>query len=190
MVAFEPGKAMPRWANDDNSNTQFAILGVWAARRHGAPVERSVALIAARFRQSQNGDGSWGYNLNSTIRRDSMTCAGLLGLAVGRAGGESADKDPAIARGLQFLGQKVQKPGGVKPRKGRANTLKLGADSIGDLYWLWSVERVGVIYSLPTIGGKDWYAWGRGSSSRRRTTRATGWPGRGRSSIPVSPCCS
>jgi hypothetical protein len=125
-----------------------------------------MAMISDRFHQSQNSDGSWGYNLNNRVRRDSMTCAGLLGLAVGRANGDAHDaaqQDPAIARGLQFLGKKVQKPSGIqRPKKPAANALGIGADSLGDLYWLWSVERVGVIYSLPTIGGKDWYRWGAG----------------------------
>ena len=34
------------------------------------------------------------------------------------------------------------------------------SDSWGDLYFLWSVERVGVIFDLQKIGGKDWYDWG------------------------------
>jgi hypothetical protein len=29
-----------------------------------------------------------------------------------------------------------------------------------DLYFLWSLERVAVIYDLATIGHKDWYRWG------------------------------
>jgi len=29
-----------------------------------------------------------------------------------------------------------------------------------NLYFLWSVERVAVLYDLKTIGGKDWYGWG------------------------------
>ena len=29
-----------------------------------------------------------------------------------------------------------------------------------DLYFLWSLERVGVLYNLPKIEDKDWYAWG------------------------------
>jgi hypothetical protein len=29
-----------------------------------------------------------------------------------------------------------------------------------NLYFLWSVERVAVLYNLPTIGDKDWYRWG------------------------------
>jgi hypothetical protein len=31
---------------------------------------------------------------------------------------------------------------------------------IQNFYFLWSVERVGVIYNVPTIGTKDWYRWG------------------------------
>jgi len=29
-----------------------------------------------------------------------------------------------------------------------------------NLYFLWSLERVAVLYNLPTIGDKDWYRWG------------------------------
>ena len=36
----------------------------------------------------------------------------------------------------------------------------LGADSWGDLYLLWSIECVAVIYDLAKIGNKDWYSWG------------------------------
>jgi hypothetical protein len=163
VVTFDPRRKPLPHDNSDNSNTQFAILGVWTARRHGVPAERSLAMIAQRFRQSQNGDGSWGYSMGGSERPDSMTCAGLLGLAVSRASDESreaADKDPAIAKGLQFLGQKVGEPRGKPPRNPQPGAPLVGANSLGDLYWMWSLERVGVIYSLPTLGGKDWYAWG------------------------------
>ena len=43
----------------DNSNTQFAVLALWVARRHGLPVEQALARIDARFRTSQNADGGW-----------------------------------------------------------------------------------------------------------------------------------
>src|SRR6202035_4448250 len=29
-----------------------------------------------------------------------------------------------------------------------------------DMYYLWSMERVAVLYNLPTIDGKEWYPWG------------------------------
>jgi hypothetical protein len=78
-------------SGDDNSNTQFGIVGLWVASRHGVPAKDAFALIEARFLQSQGRDGGWSYNLqgNSTV---AMTCAGLLGLAVGRAGKDTAEK--------------------------------------------------------------------------------------------------
>jgi hypothetical protein len=30
----------------------------------------------------------------------------------------------------------------------------------GNLYFLWALERVAMLYDLQTIGGKDWYRWG------------------------------
>src|SRR5207249_4497808 len=36
---------------------------------------------------------------------------------------------------------------------------KKGA-TMPSLYFLWSVERVAVLYQLKTIGKKDWYGWG------------------------------
>ncbi len=65
---------------DDNSNTQFAILGVWAARKHGVFVEEALDLIEKRFLTTQCRDGGWPY-IATTPGSPSMTCAGLLGLA-------------------------------------------------------------------------------------------------------------
>lgn len=147
-----------RTGEGDNSNTQFAILGVWAARRHGVPVGQSLGLIDARFRGSQNDDGSWGYHGKESSNLDSMTCAGLLGLAVGRGRlqEQTLAPDPAMERGLAYLGKRIGELPGVS---GRGNTI-VGAKSLGDLYFLWAVERVGMIHNLKTIAGKDWYAWG------------------------------
>ncbi|MCS7269639.1 MAG: hypothetical protein NZ703_01020, partial [Gemmataceae bacterium] len=71
---------------DDNSNTQFAILGLWAARKHGVPVEAAFNLIEKRFLATQCPDGGWPYSGKGFPGSASMTCVGLLGLAtaVGR----------------------------------------------------------------------------------------------------------
>jgi hypothetical protein len=171
---------LPVWRADtvagqvdsDNSNTQFAILALWAAKARGMPVERALALAVARFHKSQNADGSWGYRvagqyktLNGWGRGPApTTCAGLLGLAVGqglvneaRGPGSpvrqhAARQDPAIQRGLDYVARQIADP---HPRWQNAS-----AAPITDLYFLWSLERVGVIFSLPKIGGKDWYGWG------------------------------
>jgi hypothetical protein len=137
----------------DNSNTQFALLGLWAARRHDVPVEHSLQLSKQRFTGSQNNDGGWGY-LMGIPSTPPMTCVGLLGLAMGHGaffdGNRAKLEDPAIRDGLRALGQAIGTPSAdpnVKP-------------PIENLYFLWSVERVAVLYDLKTIGGKDWYGWG------------------------------
>src|SRR5205085_2527455 len=114
------GKIDPKAARDDNSNTQFAIIALWAARRHWVPMERTLALVEDRFRSSQHPDaGGWGYQLKSG-QTPSMTCVGLIGLAVGHgsareaamepgaAPGKQAAQDEAISRGLRALGGYIQ----------------------------------------------------------------------------------
>ena len=74
---------------DDNSNTQFALLALWVARRYGVPVDFALKQVEKRFRTSQNGDGGWGYRyygLNPAKQGKNPstaanTCAGLLALA-------------------------------------------------------------------------------------------------------------
>src|SRR5262249_655711 len=143
-----------RGGNADNSNTQFAILALLAARRHEVPLDAPLALLNRRFRATQNPDGSWNYRGRGTVSpQPTMTCAGLLGMAVGfglkhRAG--RADQGPAVVRGLEDLSRAVGEPG---QHAG-------GVPSQRNLYFLWSVERVGVLYQLKTINGKRWYEWG------------------------------
>jgi hypothetical protein len=162
-----PGdKVLFRGGGGDNSNTQFALMALWVARKHGVPVERTMALVGARFRASQNGDGSWGYHPRGNQFADSMTCAGLLGLAVARGATRPSDlprasaRDPDVARALRYLGEHVGPPGGGAVPRQRGSGRIVGANAHGDLYFLWSVERVAVAYDLRTIEGKDWYAWG------------------------------
>src|SRR5262249_50100171 len=82
------GRFVP--ARDDNSNTQFAIMALWAARRHHVPMEQSLALVEERFRVSQQPGGGWGYMLHGPGQKDTMTCVGLIGLAVGHGSAREA----------------------------------------------------------------------------------------------------
>jgi hypothetical protein len=160
-----PGRPMA-----DNSNTQFATLALWAAQRHGLPLERSLDLLALRFRKTQKADGTWKYRPGWKDDSPAMTGVGLLGLAVGH--GLDADparrkkvQDAGIDKGLKALGQSVGKPLGAdfrrdmkRNRKGRIVGTR--ARSPINLYLLWTVERVGVLYQVREMNGKDWYRWG------------------------------
>ena len=59
-------------------------------------------------------------------------------------------ENPAIQNGLRALGQHIGTPS--KDAAARP--------AMQNLYFLWSVERVAMLYDLKTIGGKDWYGWG------------------------------
>jgi hypothetical protein len=170
-------QALIRPANDaaitDNSNTQFATLALWVARKHGLPVDNALAGVDTRFRVSQNPDGGWGYSFAPRGRHAehssaTMTCAGLLGLAVGHgvlaelakekdAKGKAPDiaKDQALRAGLIALGSAIDHPVGKKGGLGQ-----IPAAAGKSYYFLWSMERVAVGLDLDTICNKDWYNWG------------------------------
>jgi hypothetical protein len=181
----------------DNSNTKFATLALWVARRHGMPVEKSLSMVETRFRRSQNPDGGWGYLPGVHDRRGlgeslaSMTCAGLLGLAIGHGAKEAvlrADdrlpesrgaarrpirdptQDPAVQAGLSLLGKVI-----AADARGpvRLSNFKEG----DEYYFLWALERVAVAYGLPTIGGRDWYNWGADHLLARQSA-AGAWEGK------------
>lgn len=142
----------------DNSNTQFALLALWTARRHGVPVDPSLALVSRRFRAIQKQDGSYPYQ-SSGPGKASMTCAGLLGLAVGfgikdKGTAPPPLKDDAVKKALVSLSKSI----GTATVAG---TKKKGtAAAMPALYYMWSVERVAVLYQLKEIEGKRWYHWG------------------------------
>jgi len=147
----------------DNSNTQFAIIGLWVAQRHGVAARGALLNTEQYFRQIQRDDGSWSYHPLIVQFRDSMTCAGLMSLAMryGAINGQGRDirsdrplrvSDRAIMQGLRFLGQSLNK---VSLNDRRI----LGVEARDPLYFLWSLERMAVIYDLKTLGGTEWYPW-------------------------------
>lgn len=170
----------------DNSNTQFAMLAVWTARKHGVACDGAIASFERRFRLSQSADGSWGYiaSFNPPLScKPAMTCAGLVALAVAHGAMDNALKnnpangapakgraivdvgdDVAIKAAIKYIGSSIttakgQQPEGVINPARRAKRFR--ADELNsNLYFLWSLERVAVLYGLETIGNHDWYVWG------------------------------
>jgi hypothetical protein len=152
----------------DNSNTQFANLALWVAGRHGLPVNEALAAIAARYRRSQQADGTWPYTAaspanpmppgvdgRSVASRASMTCAGLLGLAIADGAGherKGIQGDMQVQAALLALSTVVGDPTGGRRRP---PPLEGGA-----YYFLWSLERLCVALDLETLGHKRWYDWG------------------------------
>lgn len=183
---------------DDNSNTQFAVMALWIARRHHLPVESALSAVDRRFRRSQRADGGWGYQAGNGSALDfhstaAMTCSALLGLSVGegvailRSGGAgrvSGQARPALAqdstvqRGFAYLArvldramdpqiysfQEIPNPNMVSGieyiPKSRGGVI--GNPLGSEFYFLWSLERVAVVYGLKNIGHRDWFEMGAG----------------------------
>ena len=92
IAAFSPGQG-------DNSNTQFALLGLWAAGRHGFDSDLAAGIDrSATSARRSSADGRWGYRLDMP-GSDAMSCAGLMGLAIAASRPSLAERQTARARG-------------------------------------------------------------------------------------------
>ena len=153
----------------DNSNTQFALLGVWAAGRHDFDSNGPLEAIDRHFRDSQGSDGHWGYVPNAP-GGEAMTCAGLMGLAIAAARPNQAERQTARARGAALAADPVFN---AALRAVQRDARALGPRS--EIYYLWSLERVCVALGLRKLDGFDWYAEGAKELLDRQNADGS-WP--------------
>ena len=143
----------------DNSNTHFAMLALWAARKHDVPTDRAFSLVIKRFRTSQTvGTGQWAYDYTrgGGGGTNAMTCVAMLGMAIGHAlepePGLKPETDPKTVNAFKAISASAGEPVG---RTDNRPTPK----AAGGMYYLWALERIGVLYDVALIGKKDWYQW-------------------------------
>ena len=139
----------------DNSNTQFALLGLYATMSVGLAVpEATLTNAYNHYTRTQNGDGGWGYRPGD-ISYGSMTAAAVASLDItGSRLYVESDKcgqyrtDPRMAAGFMWL---------VRNFTVRENPRK---EPAWHLYYLYAMERVGVFTGERYFGGRDWYQEG------------------------------
>jgi VWFA-related protein len=153
----------------DNSNTQFALLGIWAAGRHGFDSNAALEAIDDHFRQTHDSEGRWGYRPGEAPR-PSMTCAGLMGLAIASARPALAERQNARARGAA-LAADPEFTAALRAVSSDAREIDRGSD----IYYIWSLERVCVALGLRDLDGFDWYAAGAAELLGRQQADG-GWP--------------
>lgn len=148
----------------DNSNSQFAVLGVWAGLRHDIEIPAEYfRLVERHWIALQNEDGSWGYHGPSDQGGyGSMTAAGLAtmfiiydNLHASRAIECRAQHDyRPINRALDWMEQNftaTENPGRVLGPFARNSV---------DPYYLYAVERAGMASGFKFFADHDWYAEG------------------------------
>ena len=86
FMGWTYGKEMS--ASTDNSNTQYAVLGLWAGRQAGVEINRQIwESIRDYYLANQDADGAWIYSLTNSLSGHNqasltMTTAGLCGLLI------------------------------------------------------------------------------------------------------------
>ncbi len=150
----------------DNSNTQYALLGLEAARGAGAKVDRKALEELRKFYLDTQAKGGWAYRAREELSL-SMTAAGFCGLLLTgreldtglhklRADGsaEGCGRYPderAIEKALEWIGDHF-------PRR---ITEESAADSLGAAYYtLAAVGRAGRLSGRRYFGEADWYEAG------------------------------
>ncbi len=173
---------MSRLDSGDHSNTQFATVGLWCGRRHGVDTAAAFKKLEKHYRDCQGNDGGWSYTGAYGGSSAPMTCAGLMGMAMGfgsknaklatPGGREPEDRpdrapagdpgaDKVIENGLKCLGNYLAAAADQKGDGGPGGRFRFRANELSkNLYFMWSLERVAMIYGLQTIGKIDWYDWG------------------------------
>ncbi|HOD82776.1 MAG: hypothetical protein BWX88_05277 [Planctomycetes bacterium ADurb.Bin126] len=143
-----------RW---DNSNSQFGLLGVWAADLNRAEIPTTYwREVMRHWELCQNKDGGWGYRNEGDARasasRATMTVGGIASLFV--------CFDHVYAE--QFMNCRMKFA--YKPILAGLEWLDKNFPSTvrgsPNFYYLYGVERVGLASGYKYFGKSDWYKLG------------------------------
>ena len=152
----------------DNSNTQIAVLALYAARMRGVAVpDEPFTLLRSHLESVQNPDGGFGYTALSERSYASMTAGCAMALALCLAVEKRKPSvDPVVRsnagvqRAYTWLAREFRP--GINRGAGRArsNKRKKRNDTHWRHYWLWSLERACGVTRTTRLGEHDWYAAG------------------------------
>jgi hypothetical protein len=141
----------------DNSNSQYAALGLRACMDVGIEVPREVLDRAIRyFEVAQDKGGAWGYDVGGAAQPagwGSMTAGAIGALTIYNhylaRDMKQVRSDPTIVKGLKWL-----------DRNFAVDRNPAHVAGAWHLYYLYGLERVGVLYGTEWIGNRAWYSIG------------------------------
>jgi len=175
----------------DNSNTQFAVLGLWKLADAGAKVKEKVwQACEQHFLKTQGTSGGWGYwsplamavGPNETklgsASTPTMTMTGLASLYIfldqlhlqdeGKYNGSAAPRcgankvfeqriDKALERAQADMAAWFSEKRMTRRTAQRRGQQDVRVFNLIDLYYMYSIERVGDASGRKTFGSIDWY---------------------------------
>ncbi len=154
----------------DNSNSQYAALGLRACFETGIKIDQDVLKLAKTcWEKCQNNDGGWDYyykdNSKSTgvgpDSKDKSNQSSTGSMTVGAMGAlasykhmlkEDYKKDPKIQKAIEWVSKyfSVEKNPQVDSK----------ALSDHHFYYLYGLERSGALVAVEKFGNYDWYSRG------------------------------
>ena len=137
----------------DNSNSQYAMMGLLGAARAAVVIPKETWRRAEKFYESnQLDDGGWGYakdGKKGDMSSGSMTAASLSSLIVAKFYlGKDFKNEPSVQKGLSCLGGMMSFAGNP------------GGGGQWQYYFIYGIEKVGSVSGLEQIGGRRWYEEG------------------------------
>jgi hypothetical protein len=150
----------------DNSNTQYAVLGLHAGIEAGVEVDKKALMRLRKYMLASQVNGGWPYR-DGQAPRMSMTCAGLCNLMVSgmdldigkqhMEGGVIKDCGKYDDNGP--VANALRRVGGEFPAEIQATNAHVRIGSY-PFYWLYGIERTGRLTGQRFLGGHDWYEVG------------------------------
>ncbi len=141
----------------DNSNTQYAAMGLRACAAAGCEFDKAIAEKAITWwEKSQLEDGSWNYCFQGVIKAEepgygSMTAGGVASLLIwNKLLGKDGKSTKSVKAGLDWLGKTFTLTENPKEPK----------EKRWQYYYIYALERVGDLGGIDKIGGHDWYPEG------------------------------
>lgn len=142
-------------ARGDNSNAQYAALGLRACAAAGIQLPDDVFSIGAKWWEKNQGkDGGWGYSDQGQVgdpSHGSMTAGGVASLIIFRnLLRQDTAKHAPIKKALDWLGSNLT----ITENPGYERSYQWHH------YWLYGIERAGILGGTEKLGHHWWYSEG------------------------------
>src|SRR5262245_62024701 len=156
-----------RWSypgdRTDLSNTQYAVLGLWTAERHGFKArEDTWAALLSGVPPLQNSDDGFGYRADSRST-GAMTVAGVTVLELALARSPSGQLPARFADVRQKAKTALDRGWAYLERRFSVTGNPIDAHALHETwfhYYLYGLERLCAIAARDRVGEHDWYAEG------------------------------
>lgn len=140
----------------DNSNSQYAALGLRACHDAGVILPDKVLKLGEQhWRKAQNKDSGWGYNATANMEGSygSMSAGAIGSLCIYLYMLKKDWKRDADAiRGLEWLAKNFTVSKNPSAPQSIASQMLY--------YYLYALERAGMLYGTETMGTHKWYPEG------------------------------